>query len=48
MAIASSFLQAIKNVAEPPSILLQFLQGSIPDSLVEKEKKSELTKLFDI
>ena len=36
MAIASSLLQAIKKLRQacPPSLLMRFSQGSIPESLV--------------
>ena len=48
MAIASSLLQAIKQCCQacPPGLLFRFSQGSIPESLVNK--KSKLTKLYNI
>ena len=39
MAIASSLLQAIKMLRQacPPSLLMHFSQGSIPESFGEKQ-----------
>ena len=48
MAIASSLLQAIKicQPACPPSVLLRFSQGSIPESWVKKKSQQVIQHLL--